>query len=206
MSTLKQIDANRRNAQFSTGPTTPEGKRAASANALKSGIYSEKEVLPFEDPAALTALAAEYHQRFRPTTPEARALVDSLVHHEWLLRRLRRAEAAIYHCDCQSCTEYYPGKSEANVISKRIAWEHQKFDHIQRRINQTERNYHRSLQALQALQPAPEPIQPAESTPPTPKLAPFPQIDDAGPAATLEPLRPTAIDAKKDAPPITPNQ
>ncbi len=180
MSTLKQIDANRRNAQHSTGPRTPEGKRAASTNALQSGIYAEKEVLPFEDASQLETLTAEYQDRFHPTTPEARALVDSLIHHEWLLRRLRRAEAAIYHCDCQSCTEYYPEKSEPNVISKRIAWEHKKFDHVQRRINQTERNYHRSLKALhelEALQPPPEPAQPADSKTTSDKLALFPEND-----------------------------
>ncbi len=180
MATLKQIDANRRNAQRSTGPITPEGKQSSSQNALQSGIYAEKEVLPFEDASQLETLTIDYQTRFHPTTPEARALVDSLIHHEWLLRRLRRAEAAIYHCDCQSCTEYYPEKSEANVISKRIAWEHQKFDHIQRRINQTERNYHRSLKALQeleALQPPPEPAQPADPKPTSDKLASFPQTD-----------------------------
>ncbi len=90
MATQNQIAANRRNAQRSTGPITPEGKQASSRNALQSGIYAEKEVLPFENPTQLTALIAEYHDRWYPTTPEARALVDSLVHHEWLLRRLRR--------------------------------------------------------------------------------------------------------------------
>ena len=178
MATLQQIDANRRNAQRSTGPITSEGIQSSSQNALQSGIYAEKEVLPFEDPEALKALTAEYHERFRPTTPEARALVDSLIHNEWLLRRLRRAEAAIYHCDCKSCTKHYTGKSEAEIISSRITWELKKFDHLQRRINQTERNYHRALKALQeleALQPPPGPAQPEEPKPASTKLASFPQ-------------------------------
>jgi hypothetical protein len=37
MSTEAQINANRLNAQKSTGPRTPEGKAASSLNALKSG-------------------------------------------------------------------------------------------------------------------------------------------------------------------------
>ncbi len=176
MATLKQIDANRRNAQLSTGPRTLEGKRTASTNALQSGIYAGKEVLPFEDPEALRTLTAEYHERFHPTTPEVRALVDSLVHNEWLLRRLRRAEAAIYHCDCQQCTDKYSNKSEAETISRRLVNELKKLDHLQRRINQTERNYHRSLNALQALQPPPEePAQPEEPKPASAKLASFPE-------------------------------
>jgi len=34
MATLTQIEANRRNAQHSTGPRTAEGKAASSMNAL----------------------------------------------------------------------------------------------------------------------------------------------------------------------------
>src|ERR1035438_4187632 len=77
MATLKQIDANRRNAQFSTGPITPEGKQTAALNALQTGIYAETEVLPTERPEDLRTLAAEYHNHHRPATPEARDLVDT---------------------------------------------------------------------------------------------------------------------------------
>ena len=197
MATLKQIDANRRNSQRSTGPRTLEGKRAASTNALQSGIYAEKEVLPFEDASQLETLAAEYQDRFRPTTPEARALVDSLVHHEWLLRRLRRAEAALYYCECAACAKNYSNKSECTVISGRLSLEFKKFDHIQRRINATERNYHRSLKALQALEPPPEePAQPEEPKPTSGKLASYPENHpEPGPGPTDSPEKATPSDS-----------
>ena len=41
---LKQLAANGRNAQKSTGPKTPEGRAISKMNALKHGILS-KEVL-----------------------------------------------------------------------------------------------------------------------------------------------------------------
>jgi len=41
MATQSQIDANRRNAQKSTGPTTPEGRAAVRHNSLKNGLTGE---------------------------------------------------------------------------------------------------------------------------------------------------------------------
>jgi hypothetical protein len=41
-----KIDANRRNARRSTGPTTPGGKARSSKNALRHGVYSALPVIP----------------------------------------------------------------------------------------------------------------------------------------------------------------
>ena len=38
MATPSQVEANRANAQFSTGPSSPEGKLKISHNALKTGL------------------------------------------------------------------------------------------------------------------------------------------------------------------------
>jgi hypothetical protein len=45
----KQIEANRRNAQLSTGPTTPEGKNAVRLNALKHGLLARETVIATGD-------------------------------------------------------------------------------------------------------------------------------------------------------------
>jgi len=91
MSSQRQIEANRRNAQKSTGPTSVTGKAVSSMNALKTGIYAKSLVLPSEKLADLEQLIDDYYQCHHPTTPEARALVDDLIHGEWLKRRLRAA-------------------------------------------------------------------------------------------------------------------
>jgi hypothetical protein len=44
----KKIDANRRNAQKSTGPKTKEGKAKSSMNSIKYGIYSDKFLIKGE--------------------------------------------------------------------------------------------------------------------------------------------------------------
>ena len=92
MSSLRQIEANRRNAQKSTGPTSVTGKAASSMNALKTGIHAQSLVLPTEDPAGLDELVEDSYRSFHPTTPEARSLVDEFIYCEWNLRRLRAAE------------------------------------------------------------------------------------------------------------------
>src|SRR6185437_8630502 len=168
-------------------PLTPEGKHAASANALKSGIYAEALIIPGERAQDLETLTAEYHHRWHPTTPEARDLVDSLVRHAWLLRRLAVAEAASFNCDCPGCADHYEGLSDTAIVSTRIKRKIPLFEAIQRRINATERNYHRSLKALQALpSPPEEPVQPEESKPTSAKLASFPE-NHPGPDPGPEP-------------------
>src|SRR5258708_12217150 len=82
MSPLRQIEANRRNAQKSTGPTSVTGKAASSMNALKTGIHAKSLVLPTENVAELEELIEDCYQSLRPTTPEARCLVDEFIYSE----------------------------------------------------------------------------------------------------------------------------
>jgi hypothetical protein len=46
MTTSRQVEANRRNADKSTGPKSPEGKAAARGNALKHGLSGAGVALP----------------------------------------------------------------------------------------------------------------------------------------------------------------
>ena len=48
MATPNQSAANRRNAQKSTGPRTPQGRAASRLNALKHGLTACHLVLPTE--------------------------------------------------------------------------------------------------------------------------------------------------------------
>jgi hypothetical protein len=73
MATIKQIEANRLNAQKSTGPRSTEGKAVTSMNALKSGIDAQSHIIRGEDHAQLQTLAAEYLERLQSTgRPTAR--------------------------------------------------------------------------------------------------------------------------------------
>jgi hypothetical protein len=51
MTSLRQIESNRRNAQRSTGPKTQSGKQRSSQNAVRHGLTAETVIGPLEDPA-----------------------------------------------------------------------------------------------------------------------------------------------------------
>src|SRR5689334_7021329 len=95
MSSQKQIEANRRNAQKSTGPVTPAGKSASSMNALKTGLYAMSLITRDERRADFEKLTAEYYGQYQPTTADFRDLVDDLVMAVWQVRRLFETEAMI---------------------------------------------------------------------------------------------------------------
>jgi hypothetical protein len=53
---VMQIEANRKNAEKSTGPKTPEGKQAVASNAVKHGLFTRQLILNDEDPEEYQAL------------------------------------------------------------------------------------------------------------------------------------------------------
>jgi hypothetical protein len=95
--TLKQLAANRQNAQKSSGPKTPEGRAVSKMNALKHGILS-KEVLVRgfnrkESGRELAALHQRFWQELDPVGPVEEMLVDQIVTTHWRLRRALTAES-----------------------------------------------------------------------------------------------------------------
>ena len=96
MSTLRQIEANRRNAQKSTGPTSVTGKATSSMNNLKTGIHAKSLLLPYENAADLQQLIEECYLHYHPANPEQRFYGDDLIRCEWTLRRLAVAETQLF--------------------------------------------------------------------------------------------------------------
>jgi len=68
MSSELKIEANRRNAQLSTGPKTPEGKAKVATNSCTHGLCSRNAILPEEDPAEFHALLAGLLSEFQPAS------------------------------------------------------------------------------------------------------------------------------------------
>ena len=96
MATPAQIDANRRNAQHSTGPRTPQGKERSSRNATTFGLFCSRLLLPDEDPAELDALRTGIFQRLDPADTLEGVYAERVVAAAWRLRRALSGEAAVF--------------------------------------------------------------------------------------------------------------
>jgi uncharacterized protein YcbK (DUF882 family) len=69
----KQLEANRRNAQLSTGPKTPEGKRRVRWNALNKPVGILEEML-------VEKIAVAYWRLGRAVRAEVGEIRDRLLH------------------------------------------------------------------------------------------------------------------------------
>jgi hypothetical protein len=87
-----QIEANRRNAQQSTGPRTEIGKKTSSLNALRHGLTSRMVVLPTEDLAAYKTFSAEFLVDLAPETFAERQFAQIIIDTQWRLNRVRSLE------------------------------------------------------------------------------------------------------------------
>jgi hypothetical protein len=94
MATDRQIEANRNNAQHSTGPRTTEGKQRSAQNAVTHGLSSKHCIIPGEDPADYDELLLAYCNVFGPSDPYKHTLIRQMADAEWRLRRISRLEAA----------------------------------------------------------------------------------------------------------------
>ncbi len=107
MATPAQILANRSNAKASTGPSSPEGKAAASKNATRHGLSAAFQVLPHESREQFEELDEAYHAEFNPQTANETFLVGEMIQARWKLARIQRLEAAAFE---QILTE--PGSAD----------------------------------------------------------------------------------------------
>jgi len=83
-----QLNANRENAQKSTGPITPEGKAKIRLNAVTTGLTGRTVCLPTDDAALYQSLILSYEKLFQPLGPEESGLVQSIADIRWRLDRI----------------------------------------------------------------------------------------------------------------------
>jgi hypothetical protein len=96
MSSDRQIEANRKNAQRSTGPCTSDGKSRVALNAVKHGLTAKTVVLPHEDPNEFEAFREAMLIDAAPQGAFEEMLVEKISADAWRLRRVPVLEAALH--------------------------------------------------------------------------------------------------------------
>ena len=95
MTSFRQIEANRRNALRSTGPTTEDGKRRSRQNAVRHGLSAETVVEIVEDIDDYRGFEAAIIADYDARTAVERELVLRLASLLWRLRRATMIETEL---------------------------------------------------------------------------------------------------------------
>src|SRR5436190_23525103 len=96
MSSFRQIDANRRNAQRSTGPVTDEGKERSRRNALRHGLTAETVIDALEDADDYSAFELSITADYDAQSATEKELVLRLASLLWRLRRATAIESGLF--------------------------------------------------------------------------------------------------------------
>src|SRR6516162_5402644 len=102
MISLQRLEANRRNALRSTGPTTEAGKQRSRINAVRHGLTAETVVGSLEDAKDYEAFEAAIIADYEAETTVARELVLRLASLLWRLRRANAIEADLFEIQAEA--------------------------------------------------------------------------------------------------------
>jgi hypothetical protein len=92
----RRTEANRANAEKSTGPKTDAGKAVCKLNAVKTGLTGRTVLLPSDDVARYEAHVAEWQAEWTPVGPRETALVQAIADSHWRAERIVCLEFALY--------------------------------------------------------------------------------------------------------------
>jgi hypothetical protein len=157
MPSQKQIDANRRNAQKSTGPITEAGKAVAKFNALRHGMTAESAVLPYEDHLAYAMLREALLSHYAPANIAEELLVDIVANSYWRLLRARRVETSTMKLGIQALKQRNglnpaPSTKDDDALAVFFTDENDNMRNQERYHGTIERSYFRAVETLRKVQ------------------------------------------------------
>src|ERR1700722_15915987 len=106
MTSFRQIEANRRNARLSTGPTTEEGKSKSRRNAIRHGLTAETVIDALEDADDYAAFELAVTSDYDVRTAVERELVLRLASLLWRLRRATAIESGLFKIQAQHLLQF----------------------------------------------------------------------------------------------------
>src|SRR6201985_536110 len=106
MTSFRQIEANRRNAQLSTGPVTDEGKSRSRQNAVRHGLTAETVINALEDAEDYAAFEMAITADYDAQSAVERELVLRLASLLWRLRRATAIETGLFKIQAKHLLQF----------------------------------------------------------------------------------------------------
>src|SRR4029077_2906834 len=123
MTSFRQFEANRRNAQLSTGPVTEEGKRTSRQNALRHGLTAETVINALEDAKDYAAFEMAITADYDAQSAVERELVLRLASLLWRLRRATAIESGLFKIHARHLLQFRQSRrahqKRQNIIDSR---------------------------------------------------------------------------------------
>jgi hypothetical protein len=190
MASKARTEANRANAQRSTGPKTEAGKQAAKYNRTCHGLAGKQIVLTSESAEAYEALRADLIEAYDPANTAELALIEEIAQNFWRIQRGRALEAETFNLHCSGADP---------IIGFRGG--EREFENLRRYMGAIERAYHRALTQLHIEQTARRKRE-AEAPPETPRPQPRRIHVVPRPFATAAPPEPQQEPTPTPLPPV----
>src|SRR3954468_12480380 len=106
MTSFRQFQTNRQNAQKSTGPTTTEGKQKSRCNAVRHGLTAETVIGQLEDAEDYKAFEAAVIADYDAQSAVERELVLRLASLLWRLRRATKIETGLFEIQAEHLLDF----------------------------------------------------------------------------------------------------
>jgi hypothetical protein len=115
MATEKQIEANRLNAQKSTGPRTEAGKRKSRLNAVKHSLTGHLDVMTDDERLTRDTFVAGIVDSLKPADAVERQLAHSVADGYWRINRVSTIESNFFASE--ACNQEDDALASLNLLT-----------------------------------------------------------------------------------------
>jgi hypothetical protein len=151
-----RVDANRQNAQSSTGPRSEAGKQKSALNSVRHGLTGQTIILPADQVEAYQTYTEGFLKELAPVGVHETALVHSIMSSRWRMHQIAAMESAIYALGFREHGAQFADETPemAAAMARAITFQLQKpeLERLRRYESQLNRQANKDQQLLTALQ------------------------------------------------------
>ena len=151
-----KLDANRQNAQRSTGPVTPEGKQRSSLNATRHGLTGQVIITTEEEKKAYDSHCASFFHDWQPQGATEKHLVQTVAAKQWQMHHADAMLQSIYALGQDALAgkidAEHPEIHDALTAGMFTMQKSKELDLIGRYASRLQRDFRHALRDLQTMQ------------------------------------------------------